>query len=534
MPIDAQGRWTPNLFPRQWEAMEACQPSSQHFVLLNGPRWASKTFACHHAICQHAWNTDRGNICLLTLTQSVGQDSGIWQHLTDSFLPEWIDGDFGMEWVSKPRIRGTTKKPFCEVSNKFGNKTTFSLESLKNEDEVEARFKGKGYSCIWINELSKFKKRKTFDTLKQQLRMPHLKDEDYLFLADTNPDLDLGAQSWIYNLWYEFRVADRDTLSRMYPDTDPEIHAPLQRALKLIEFTVDDNLSLSEEKKAQLRSDFSSNPDLYDAYYLGKWVTASTDALFFKVFRPSFHVLGEIETASNPDPERLVPKETSIELVLGMDPGSTNCAAAIMEITNEFVEPPSRENPTPKAVPVIKVIDELVVVGQDFDLTDYVEELTIKMQYYEELLGRPGRILWHQWSDRSVFDMRVPFSDRFWHQHIYQASGGKISLQAAERGKGTVNARIEIFRKLLYDGRLFFSKTNCPNAIEMCQSLKRGKRIGELIARGSVHKHIFDAITYAISAELFDEMASESWTLMANLRRKKMDKNTPSFVNVPL
>ena len=534
MPVDAQGRWAPSLYPRQWEAMESCAPSPQNLVLLNGPRWASKTYSCQHAICQHAWNTDRGNICLLTITQGVGQDSGVWQHLTDIFLPEWIAGDFGMEWVKKPHIRGTTKKPYCEVSNIHGNKTVISLESLRNEDEVEARFKGKAYSMIWINELSKFKQRKTFDTLKQQLRMPHLTHEQHLFLADTNPDLDLGAQSWIYNLWYEHRVADDETLMRMYPNVDPEIHKPLQNALKLIEFTVDDNLSLSEEKKAQLRSDFSSNDDLYAAYYLGKWVTASTDALFFKVFRPSFHVIGEIETASNPEPEVLVPKENSFELILGMDPGPTNCASAILEKTSEVIEKPSKENPNPKPVAVIKVLDELIVIGQDIDLVEYTEELVRKMEYWERVLGRPGKVLWRQWSDRSVFDQKVPFSDRYWHQAFYAYSGGKISLQAADRGKGSVQARIELFRKLLYDGRLFFSKTNCPAIIEMCASIKRGKRAGELIARGSVFKHAFDCVSYGITSELFDEMQSESWTLMANLRKMQRKGKDGGLVLVQL
>jgi hypothetical protein len=364
--------------------------------------------------------------------------------------------------------------------------------------------------------------------------MPHLTHEQHLFLGDTNPDLDLGAQSWIYHLWYEFRVADEETLLRMYPNVDPEIHKPLQKSLRLIEFTVDDNLSLTEEKKAQLRSDFSSNDDLYAAYYLGKWVTASMDALFFKVFRPSFHVVGELESASNPEPEVLVPKEGNFELILGMDPGPTNCASAILEKTTEIIEQPSEENPNPKPVSVIKVLDELVVVGQDFDLIDYVEELVRKMEYWEQVQDRPGKIMWRQWSDRSVFDMKVAFSDRYWHQWIYAASNGKISLQAAERGKGSVQARIELFRKLLYDGRIFFSKTNCPSVIEMCGSIKRGKRVGELIARGSIHKHAFDCVTYAISSELFDEMQSESWTLMANLRKMQRKGKDEGMVLVPL
>jgi len=516
--------WSPSLFPRQREAMEACQPSNQNLVLLNGPRWASKTFSCHHIVCDHAWNTDRGNVCLLTVTQSVGVDSGVWQHLTEIFLPEWIQADFGMKWVREPYVQNTTKKPCCEVSNIFGNKTRISLESLRNEDEVEARFKGKGYSMIWVNELSKFKKRKTFDTLKQQLRMPHLPENQHLFLADTNPDLDLGAQSWIYQLWYETRTADLERLQAMYPGTDPKDLVPLQRALKLIEFSVDDNLSLSDEKKAQLRADFAHDEDLMAAYYHGRWVTASTDALFYKVFRPQFHCVGEIEMATNPEPDTMVPEENCFELILGLDPGATNCAATILEKTFRIEKDIEGKD---KEVPVVKVLDELVVVGQDFDLVDYVEELVDKMEFWEQVIGRPGKTIWRPWSDRSAFDMKVPFSDRYWHQHIFQASGGKISLMAAERGKGSVKARIDLFRKLLYEDRIFFSKRFCQNCIQMCKSIKRDRNFEEKIQKGSIHKHAFDAVTYPIASELFDELNREIMLKIRNLRADtRKDKTT--------
>src|SRR6267142_3553942 len=153
MPIDIEGRGSPGLYPRQLEAMQACTPSKKNFVLLNGCRWASKTYAAANATCQHAWDTDRGNICILTLTQSVGIDSGIWKHLSEIFLPDWIGGEFGMEWARTPCIMNVTKKPYCKVTNRHGNTTMISLESLKNEDEVEGRFKGRVYSMIWINEL---------------------------------------------------------------------------------------------------------------------------------------------------------------------------------------------------------------------------------------------------------------------------------------------------------------------------------------------------------------------------------------------
>lgn len=419
-----------------------------------------------------------------------------------------------MEWVKQPFIQNVTKKPACIVTNKYGNKTKISLESLRNEDEVEQRFKGKSYSMIWVNEGSKYKKRKTFDTLKRCFRKPHIKPEDHLLLIDTNPDLELGQESFWYQLFYGL-----DAMSEI-----PEELIPLRDSLRLIEFSVDDNLSLSEEDKAKLRADFAHDEDLMAAYYYGKWVTASTDALFYKVFRPHFHVIGEIETASNPEPEIIVPTENCFELITGLDPGGVNCSAHIVEkiIPDKVLYPQYGEKP------VFNVLDELVIVGEDFDLEDFVEQMVKKMEHWENIIGKPGKILWRHWSDRSAFDMRIAFSQIFWHQAIYQYSGGKVSLMAAERGKGSVNQRIELFRKLLFEERIFINKNFCPYTIQMCKSIRKGTTAAGGIARGSPHKHCFDSLTYAISSECFDEIHKSA------MRTMKGSKNESTLVSVAL
>jgi hypothetical protein len=221
----------------------------------------------------------------------------------------------------------------------------------------------------------------------------------------------------------------------------------------------------------------------------------------------------------------LVPEANCFELITGLDPGGTNCAASIIE--------KAYRKEGDKSVPVIKVLDELVIVDADFDLHDFVEELVRKMEYWEGIIGRPSKTVWHHWSDRSAFDMKVPFSDRYWHQHIFQASGGKVALMAAERGKGSVRARIDLFRKLLYEERIFFSRTKCPATITMCKSIKRGTSQLAPIQKGSQHKHIFDALTYAIASELYDELNRE---IMANVRamRTQGQKEEGSLVTISL
>jgi hypothetical protein len=527
MAIDAQGDWCPSMFPKQKELLDACFPSRQNLVLASGPRYSGKTVCCLGAVAQHAWHTDRGNICLLTITQSVGIDSGVWTDLTEIVLPEWIGGDefpdggnFGMEWARKPYTQNVTKKPACEIVNKFGNKTKITLESLKNEDEVEARFKGKRYSMIFVNELSKFKKRKTFDTLKQALRMMHLKEEDHLLLCDTNP-ADEGSQSFIYRLFYEFRTMDDAALAAAFPDTPPETLIPLRNALKLIEFTIDDNLACTPEKKASLMADFAHDPDLLARYFYGKWVTASADALFYQVFRPNFHVVGEPDLPGNPNPLIMVPEAGCYELITGQDPGATNYATAIIEKAIDT----RKEGDVEKEVSVFKVLDELVIIGHDFELYEYVEELVEKMLGWEELTGKPGKLIWRHWSDRSAFDMRVPFSDRYWHQHLHEASGGKITLMAADRPP--IAHRVDLFRKLLFEERLFFSAAKCPYSIEMCKSIRRGKSAVSVVERTCKEKHILDALTYALASECYDEMAR---SVRMNIRRRSENE----LVSCPL
>lgn len=525
MPLDAQGRWTPDVAPKQHEVMEACVPGQQqNLILLNGPRWSGKTVSLFHAIPSIAYNTDRGNICMLTITQSAGVDSGPWQHLTEIYIPEWInDGNFGLEWVKEPYVQSVTKKPSCKVSNRFGNSTQISLESLKNEDEVEARFKGKAYSCIWVNELSKFKKRKTFDTLKQCLRMPHLREDQHLLVCDTNPDLDLGQESPWYQLWYVLRTATPDELEKLYPDVPPEVLMPLQKKLRLIEFTLDDNPYLTEDKKKQLMADFAHDPALLDAYYFGRWVQASTDAIFFKVFRPQVHVIGEIGTPVNDDPEILVPPPQTIDLYSGWDPGAAVNSAAVIaskRMATEIIRD-AKGHEVEHEVPIFDFIDELVIVDTPHDLADFVIEFLKLMKYWEELLKRPGKIVWHHWSDRSVIDVRDPHG-KYFHQVIYEASGGVLNLTASmDRGPGSVGQRVDLFRKLLFDERMFFSRDKCPNLINSVRSLKRGTSEIAVIAKGQKVKHVWDSASYLLAGECHSELNRKVIETMMRPRQER-------------
>lgn len=435
----------------------------------------------------------------------------MWPDLVETVLPDWIKGEFGMEWEKKPYVQNVTKKPACKIRNKHGTISTIQLDSLKNEDEVEDRYKGKRYSMIFVNELSKFKKRKTFDTLKQCLRMLHLPEDAQTLLADTNP-ADEGEHSWIWELWYRDRLRAHDAPKAGEPD-----ERELLQSLKLLEFTLDDNLAITPQKRAALMADFAHDPDLLARYYYGRWVEASADAIFHKNFRPLWHVLGEEETASNPDPEIMLPEENCIELLTGWDPGPRNSAVVIAE----KIFP---EQPEYKGLPAFKFLDEVVVIDGEFDFELYVQKVLEVMDFWEKRV--PRRIRWMHWSDRSVFDMMDLESQKYYHQLIYEFSRGKVALRGAERSPGTLRAGVELMNRLLWENRIFLNR-RMVHGIMMFKSIKRGTNQLQVIQKGSRHKHVFDAMRYLVQSELYDEMHR---IMHARIGKVKQEENANGAV----
>jgi hypothetical protein len=293
-------------------------------------------------------------------------------------------------------------------------------------------------------------------------------------------------------------------------EIDPKLKA-LKDQLGLVQFDLSDNIYSSPAEIELVKSQYATDPDLYARYIEGKWVTASEDALFRGVFRPNFHVIGEIETRSNPNPEMLLPQPSCIELGGGWDMGIVNSAFTIIEkvVRDEVFKRTvdGVETTIIRPVSYFKWLDELVWLEQDFLMEDFVWEAMKKMKFWEDHIGSP--IQWTHWSDRSAFDMSEPMGGRYQHQLVAEASAGKIKLMAAMEGRRTnetVRQRVDLFRKLLFQGRTFFSAPKTPYAIEMCKSLRRGRGAQSTVQKDSKHKHIFDAGTYYIATECFEEL----------------------------
>lgn len=489
--------WKLAVSPKQLKLVQLChvKPGKPKYVLVSGPRFSTKSMACFNAIVDHLWSVKNASGTMVSPTVSSGADQGSWTMLTTVVIPQWISGNFGLKWITEPTQDGVTKKMYFEIRNKHGGVSRMQLDSLQYEKDAEAAFKNKNYSLMYVPELSYFKQRATFDVLGECLRGPQWQEEDFLFLGDTNP-AEEGEESWIYKFWYDF-LDDGDV------DEDAKV---MQSLMARMEFTVADNIFVSPKRIAEQLAKYAHSEDLMARYRDGKWVKAVGNSIFFEVFRPKVHIQGEHETPKNPDPEILLPEENCTSLLTGWDIGQgANSGFCICEKLFRLAErKPTKDNPaTTFEQSYFKFLDEVVHIKSEATMGDFVEECLEKVQYWEDFLGRA--IQWRNWSDRSAFDRREPIANLYHHQLVYQITGGKIILQAADRSPGSVRQRVDITKKLCFEDRIYLSRSRVPNLIDSFQGLRAGK--GSIaIQKDSPLKHAYDAGSYILVSECYDEL----------------------------
>lgn len=467
MPI-IDGYWHPNLSIKQAH-IASCR---KRYHLVSGPKKSGKTIGCCHRVIRHAFETDRARVGVFTKTIKVAKDGGVWTDLVDIALPEWIAGNIGLELVTGPKVDGQTRQVYFEILNKFKTKSRIVLNSLDYDKDIEAAIRGKRYSMIYFNELSNFRDRIVFDISIDQLRCVHLGYDDHQWLADCNP-ADDGEESWIYKLFYIERADEGHA--------DPTF----RNDIELTEVMIEDNPFLNDRERTNLYATFRHDPDLFDRYIKGLWVTATRDSHFTDVFRPEFHIIGDATHMREEEWDVLLPSEGCADLISGSDIGSINHSFHIIEPL--LVDGKITYN----------VIDELVLIGEKVGLGDLTDMFMEKMDYWESFLGRP--VLWRHWSDKSAFDSFRPMAELYDQQFIHKYSDGRISLQAAPKFPESVRRRVDVIRRLLFAERLLVS-AKCIRTISMLRSLKRGKG-ASFVDRSSIHKHPFDSLSYALLAE---------------------------------
>lgn len=465
----SQGLWTPPLSQKQADIYN----SYSRYLLVSGPRMSGKTLGCCHKVVRHAFDTDRAMVAVFARTMKQGKDQGVWSDITSIVLPEYLEADIGMKLTVAPKIDGTTRQPYFRIQNRWGTESTITLNSLDVDSNIEL-IRGKRYSMIFFTELSNFKDRMVFDVSKLQLRCFHLPFEAHQWIADTNP-ADEGDLSWIYEIFYKERCFEGHE--------DPDY----RDQIGLIEVMIPDNPFLDDARRSEIYAAYRHDPDLYARYVEGKWTRSTKDSHFSDVFRPNFHIIGDTSSMKKDEWEVLLPEEGATELITGSDIGSINHSI-------QFIDP----TPNELGQRVYRVVDEIVLIGKKLGLGDVAEMWMEKMDKWEKFLGKS--VIWRHWSDKSAFDAFRPVGDGYDHTFFYKYSDGRINLQAAPKFSGSVQQRVNITRRLLFDERLLMS-ASCPMTIQMMRSLRKGTTALNFVDRSSEQKHPFDSLSYALISE---------------------------------
>ncbi len=503
--------WEPSISAKQRQILTL----KQKYALITGPRFSTKTRGILHAIVNHAWKTPNALVAMVGRTQTVNSDGGPWSVLHKYTIPEWIEGNFGLEYVVEPKMDGATHKLICDIRNKFGGISRIQLDSLAVEKDAETRFKGKEYSMIYMTEASTFESRNTFDILQECLRgNPQMKSSDYKFILDTNPP-ENGEDNWMYKLFWEERL--REDFDDIEDKRLVEIMKRRQEQFAVMEFTVDDNIFVTQEERDAQYAKYCHSQDLLDRFYYGKWVKAVTDSLFSEQFRPNIHIIGD--PPDKRDAEILIPEESCGRLGTGQDIGGTNTAVVVIEPLVRIELHPGRDGKlVEREVPWFKVLDEVVVIGKNTPLSTIVDLTIDSMDYWEAQI--PGKVQWRHISDRSAFEKYDNIADSYEYLEVVAQSGGRIVLERGPVKKsGSVQIRVNILQKLLFQDRIFVS-SKCVRLIEMFNNLKKGKKAA--VDPGSQYKHVFDALTYFICMICQKEMMEMA--LLATSRREEQPR----------
>ena len=481
---DEKGLWHPVLSRKQ---MELYDEFEHKFVLCTGGRWGAKTIGVVQKVWRHLWETPGARGCMVAKTTKSAKEGGAWQDLIEIAAPEWLEsgicGPNGLpiEYTTKdgsgkpgPRTDPTTRTVSFRIRNYWGGESEMLLFSLDNDHEVEAKLKSTRFSLIWFSELANFQLRKVFDTSKEQLRMPHLKDNQHLWIADTNPSED-GDQHWIYKLWFE-------EISK------PDHPIPsFQKQLKRFDFSIHDNPFLTAEKKEEIKGGYIYDPKEYDRNIEGLWVKGKQGDRHFA------HLLDYGPAGHFVDPAIDVSEDTE-DLLGGWDPGAVNNAAVLIEKIVLKIKRGEEEI----EVSHYNVLEECVEIDEKISTADFAYKVMLKIDGLEEHYDR--RFKWLHWSDDTALNTWRAGIEGYDATVIYDATGGRVDLEAADKPEGSVDTAIKIIKRLLRERRLHVGK-NCPHVIRMLEDLKVGKTKSVEDSGNNELKHVFDALRYPIYME---------------------------------
>lgn len=511
--------WEPVMFPKQRKFFN----DTTRFRLATGPRYCGKSRVVDHTILKHAWGTKNCRIAMIH--KSVrNANVGAWADITTFIMQEWLDANLTsplghkFDWVKEPSIKGNSRMQYCQLRSYFGTVSEIQLHSLDYDGDIAAKLMNSSFSLIYFSELQSFVDPAVFKISILQLRMAGLPYEKHLFMADTNPP-ESGPDHFAYKMWF----GARDQTDPPEDCTTPEQIAEFreyQKEFGLHEFELDDNIYADPKVVRDLKATYRDDPVGWDRFIVGRWTrAASTKEYHFKsVFKRELHVMGDISNNNPANWQILVPSHECTTLTAGFDIGQS--------VNHAFViaEPVILDNDQT----AFNILDELVYIGREEPLVDFIEEALEKIYALEKLIGE--RVEIRAWSDSSAWQFSAK-SANIDAMLVEKMSFGRIVLMSATNSKkhGGVRRRIKMIQDLLKQQRLLVS-ANCVHTIDMFDNLRsgrlRGDGSGEVIVRGSIWKHAYDSLSYMVWQELFSEM-SEGHT-------KPAIESASRLISVPL
>jgi hypothetical protein len=506
VPIDAEsGFWVPPLFGKQADVFN----SSARACLLSGPSLSGKSWASMNKIVRHLWDTPNASVAFFSKIIKTAYESGSWDLLHKSVMPDWINGGIGIQYTTKtangnwgPKVSGTSRTPTFSIRNRYGGESTCRLFSLEHDQDIEDKVKDHFFSMIYFSELDKFKDRKILSLTLNRLRMPHLKFEQQMWLADTNPAED-GEKFWAYEVFYKERVwtyaeylENCRTAERM---PMPEVaFLRFQKGLQLIELFPEDNPHLDPQQLDELKAQYAYDPELYARYVEGKWVFGfGNDSRHLRAHFKPHHIIGTCESAKEEDWEVALPSPVCVDVGTGWDIGdAVNHAMVIVE--------PVYQGGKIHYV----VLDEHVSIGEAVSTRTFTEGALSKINALEGIVAaRRGEAfkfpLTNCYSDNSILRFSA-HADDYPYMVVSAASGGRITLDAMEQSEKAMRVRVQLVKQLLSENRLHVS-ANCKFLIRMFRELRKGNTKSDFIYNDE-NKHVFDALTFYLIKECSEEL----------------------------
>lgn len=495
--------WRPSLgypqdpnhpFNKQWDIFN----SRKRILLVCGSRKSGKTYGVLHRIARHLWETPGARVGVFAKSIKLAKEGGTWQDFLDYTLPEWCgsgmatqDGTdtFRITTLDKHGEPGciqdsVTRTQYVKLRNYWGGESEIRLFSIDHDQEVASKVKNKSFSMIYFIELSMFKDKRVLTVTLPSMRMPHLRprndepDTNHQWIADANPDEELGNRSWFYDVWYKERIKP----DHKYPR--------FQSSLGLIEMFSADNPYCTKQELEELEASCDGDQALYDSYVLGIHGDGGQkrNRHFAQFFIPKVHIIGE-------NNETIAISPNTDTLRCGWDMGSSvNHAAGINE--KRIVRIRGTD------VIVWNKIDELVTLREDITIGEFAIEFLAKMDAIEKEYGR--KFEWIHYSDDTAMNVMRATTASFDYLEVLAATDGRITLTGVEKAPGSVRSRVALLRRLLRENRYFIG-ARCVKTRLMIEECKKGDTATEFVMQDE-HKHVFDETTYPIIAESAEDL----------------------------